>query len=278
MTSIRRTLLLNMLLLLVVTLGVVSYFVYRTAEGALRQRHNTARELVEVRYADRQDDLLRNRADELAGEVQSNFNRDEFRKQWMASEFYAVIPQVIQSFALGHGPHHDSRDGRIAFEHNARLATELRLNEEDLYREPATALHEYLQISGESRHILDFPLAWGHQPRPTRAGSGLALHFDTLHLPDGTTVRRVVVKAPVTRYSRVEAFAATAAVQQRTRFTNCRSWACSAARSSDRRFGGLPPAGPIFGPPPPPSNPADYSLPSFYIHCAGTHSPDNPVS
>src|SRR5206468_2764017 len=99
MKSIRRTLLFNMLLLLVVTLGVVSFFVYRTAEGALRQRQRTARELVEVRYADRQDEQLRNRADELAGEVQSNFNRDEFRKQWIASEVSALLPQAVPSFA-----------------------------------------------------------------------------------------------------------------------------------------------------------------------------------
>ena len=45
MKSIRRTLVLNVLVLLVVTLGVVTYVVYHTAAGALRERQQAATEL-----------------------------------------------------------------------------------------------------------------------------------------------------------------------------------------------------------------------------------------
>ena len=60
MKSIRRTLLLNVLLLLVVTLGVVTYVVYYTAAGAIRERQQAASELATcLRYDDRRDEALR---------------------------------------------------------------------------------------------------------------------------------------------------------------------------------------------------------------------------
>ena len=86
MKSIRRTLLLNILLLLVVTLGVVTYVVYYTTAGALRERQAAASELAHFRYMDRRDEALRARADKLASEVQSNWNATNFRNQWIASE------------------------------------------------------------------------------------------------------------------------------------------------------------------------------------------------
>src|SRR5262245_48353473 len=113
MKSIRRTLLLNVSLLLLATLGVVSYFVYRTAEEALVDRQRTARQLAELRYEDRRDEALRNRADELAGEVQSNCHRDKFRDEWIRSEVSAVmspftpsgpVPLIANVVMAGPGP------------------------------------------------------------------------------------------------------------------------------------------------------------------------------
>src|SRR5438270_9852348 len=94
MKSIRRTLLLNVLLLLVATLGVVTYVVYRTAAGALRVRQQAATELAHVRYQDRVDEALRARADKLAFEVQSNFNHTNHRNQWIAAELTALAPPI----------------------------------------------------------------------------------------------------------------------------------------------------------------------------------------
>src|SRR5437588_10202128 len=99
MKSIRRTLLFNVLLLLIVTFGVVSYVVYHTAAGALRERQQAATELAHVRYQDRVDEALRARADRLAFEVQSNFNHTNHRNQWLAAELTALAPPVAPGLA-----------------------------------------------------------------------------------------------------------------------------------------------------------------------------------
>jgi signal transduction histidine kinase len=269
MKSIRRTLLLNVLLLLVATLGAVSYFVYSAAEGALRARQKTARELAEVRFDDRRDEELRNRADELATEVQSNWNRDKFREQWMASQVAAIMPsigpsahvlQTVQSISFFPGP--------VGFEINVLRSTELRLNEDELYRESMLAAHEYVQVTGEkgglwqSRtlvnrdHVLD--------DKPIRQSSDFqAAQFDTLELSDGTTVRRVIVKAPVTRFAREGSIWLP---RRRTEDAPHPSRAviglAGAARSPERRS--------------PPITPPPGPVPNFYLQCAWDASPENP--
>jgi signal transduction histidine kinase len=282
MRSIRRTLLLNVLLLLVVTLGVVSYFVYHTAEGALRQRQRTARELVQVRYADRQDEALRARAEELAGEVQSNWNRDEFRRQWIASEISALlsaptangsqVPVAIRAVTSSSGP--------VGFELNARLSTELRLNEEDLYRDSQGGNNEYLQVMSDhgtswtSRSLSGHLLAPDEVPH--KDSDSRASPFDDITLPDGTTARRVVLKYPVTRFSRVGSFwiPRPPRPDDGPPLSRPALGLGSAARGERRP----PPngGGPGFIPPPGAFNAGGYSLPNFYLHCAWSTSPDNP--
>lgn len=274
MKSIRRTLLLNVLLLLVVTLGVVSYFVYRTSEGALRARQKTARELAEVRFADRQDEELRNRADELASEVQSNWNRDKFREEWVGSEITALllplgpashIVQTVNSVAALPGP--------VGFEINVLRSTELRLNEDDLYRDSISSHHEFVQVTGEKgglwrsrslssrEHILD-------DKSIRQSSDSHAAQFDTVKLPDGTTVRRVIVKAPVTRFAREGSFWLP---RRRTEEGPHPSRAvvglAGAARSPNRSPPGPPPSGPPIG---------GYNVPNFYLQCAWDTSDDNP--
>jgi signal transduction histidine kinase/HAMP domain-containing protein len=292
MNSIRRTLLLNVLLLLVVTLGAVSYFVYRTAEGALRERQRTAREIVELRVAHRQDQELKNRADELAGEVQSNFHRDKFRDQWLASELSALAapispcgqaPLVTRLAAFAPGP--------LGFDLNARLSTELRLSEEDSERDAISPAHEFIQVTSDSGGLWTSRSLAGHVLGPDEAtlrkDSELpGARFSTTTLPDGTPIRRIVVKAPVTRFSRVGSFWLPR--PPRTEESPPPSRAviglASVARSADRRGPGPGPGGPgsvgspspFFGPPPSASNPGGYSLPNFYLHCAWSTSPDNP--
>lgn len=277
MTSIRQTLLLNVVLLLAVTLGVVSYFVYRTAAGALRERQHTARELAEVRYSDRQDEALRNRADELAGEVQSNWNRDEFRKQWIATELAALttpmgpsghLPLAVRLVSASYGP--------VGFELNVRLSTEVRLNEDDLYRDPMSAAHEYVLVTSDagtswsSRSLSGQSLIMDETVLRKESEAHQA-RFDTVRLQDETAVRRVIVKAPVTRFSRVGSFWVPRQTGDVPPPSRAVVGLAGAARFVERR----PTSPPVFVAPPT-SGPGGFMLPNFYLVCAWDTSPANP--
>ncbi len=201
MTSIRRTVLLNVVCLLVITLGVVTAIVYSTSVEAIREKRKAAETLVELRYQDNRDDELRKRADKLAGDVQSDFNRTGFRNHWVASQLSALGTSLAPS---GQAPLLVSLatglPGPTCLELNTRLVTELKLSEED----PATVDYEYVQISGEwgapwtSKSLAGYtlPLPDSDIERDPEASA----HFDTINLPNGTVVRRVIVKAPITRF------------------------------------------------------------------------------
>jgi signal transduction histidine kinase len=271
MKSIRRTLLLNVLLLLAVTLAVVGYVVYRTAEGAIRERQRSAREVAELRYADRRDEALRNRADKLAGEVQSNWNQDSFRNQWVASELSALaaplsghrLPFLVSSVTSGRNP--------VAWELNVRLSTELRLIDDEVYRDSP---HEFIQVSSDdggwwaSRSLGDHRLPASEilrqEPDPSR--------YDTIELPNGVTARRVIVKAPIARYSHVGRFWLPRLSRSEESVPPSRAvvGVAAAARSYSPR-----PKGPVPSPPPFVGGP-EYTLPNFYLQCAWDTSADNP--
>src|SRR4051812_47674112 len=216
MKSIRRTLLLNVLLLLVVTLGVVTYVVYRTAAGALRERQQAATELAHVRYQDRVDEALRARADKLAFEVQSNFNHTNHRNLWVAAELAALAPPITPGFPSVLGPaatRFDLMTGPYGFELSARLATELKLNEEEIYQRPESeaAAHEYVQISNDAGAVWKTKSLTG-QTLPVdpaalpRDPEDYAPRFDTLDLPSGVQVRSVTIKARVARFTQGGSF------------------------------------------------------------------------
>jgi len=275
MKSIRRTLLLNVLALLVVSLGLVSFFVYRTAEGALRERQQTARELVEVRYVDRQDEALRNRADELAGEVQSNWNRDKAREIWLSSQLFALSAPITP---FGHPP----INGATAYALSVRLSTELKLDENYLYRDSTAPSYEFVQTTDLGTHWTSRSLA-GHVFRDDEASmrpdaDAHTARFDTPKLPNGTVVRRVVVKAPVTRYYRAGSFWFPRPARSEDALPPSRGviGLGALARSPERRFG--PGSGAASGPvlPPSPSPTGGYTSPTFFLHCAWDTSSDNP--
>ncbi len=278
MKSIRRTLLLNVFLLILATLAVVSYFVYRTAEGALLERQHTARQLAEVRDEDRRDEALRSRADLLASEVQSNWNQDRFREQWIRSELFALASPMTPSgpillpvrAAIG-------GSGRVAFQLNARLSTELHLNEEEIYRDSQAAAYEYVQITSDSGGYWTSRSLAGYQfpvdeNSPRVESDAVANRFDQTNLPNGISVRRVIVKAPVTRFSRAGSFWLQRPPRSDASLPPSRAVVglAAMARSPDRKVG------PERIGPPPGSLRSGYALPNFYLQCAWDMSPDNP--
>ncbi|MSR52194.1 MAG: HAMP domain-containing histidine kinase [Gemmataceae bacterium] len=275
MKSLRRTLLLNVLALLVVSLGLVSFFVYRTAEGALRERQRTARELVEVRYGDRRDEALRNRADELAGEVQSNWNRDKAREIWLSSQLFALSAPITP---IGHPP----LNGAAAFELSVRLSTELKLDENYLYRDSNAPGYEFVETTDLGTHWRSRSLA-SHVLRMDETSlkpdaDARTTRFDFLELPNGMVVRRVVVKAPVTKFSREGSFWFSRPSRSVDAPPPSRGVVGmgALARFPDRRFG--PGSASVSGPviPPTPSPTGGYTSPTFFLHCAWEDSSQNP--
>src|SRR2546423_1181335 len=125
MKSIRRTLLLNVLLLLVVTLGVVSYVVYHTAAGAMRARQKVSTELAHVRYQDRVDEALRARANKLAFEVQSNFNHTNHRNLWVAAEVASIMPSFSGGMPTAFGPMATRFYGTVMWPYGFELSARL---------------------------------------------------------------------------------------------------------------------------------------------------------
>lgn len=274
MVSIRRTLLLNVLLLLVVTLGLVTYVVYYTAVGAIREKQQTARELVNLRYDDQRDEELRNRADLLARDVQQNFQADKMWHKAVGAEAatvvspltpYAQLPLLV---ALSQGVRHP-----IGWWQNARFATELILHEDDIYRDnPRSSPYEFIQLTADwggswtSKSLNGQTLPF--DPAVRRRDVDSAPRFDTLALADGRTVRRVILKAPVTRYSRTgdPLFRRHGRGEENPPASRAVLGLAGALRPPN-----VPrPASPPQAVSPPPSSP------TFHLLCAWEVSPDNP--
>ena len=107
---------------------------------------------------------------------------------------------------------------------------------------------------------------------PMRSRSG----FDTLTLPDGTTVRRVVVKAPVT--AGTPRPGASGSPRPRREDTSApvagRHRPCRGGRAAPLGRGRPGPA--IVGPPPA-GTCERFSLPNFYLQCRLGHEPGQPA-
>jgi two-component system, OmpR family, heavy metal sensor histidine kinase CusS len=278
MKSIRRTLLLNVVLLLVVTLGVVSYVVYYTAVGALREKQRAARELVEVKYEDQRDEDLRNRAELLARDVQQNFQWDKWRTRWLAAEAAAVVSPLTP---YGQAPWlvamSQTIPNPITFWQNNRFAAELTLHEEDIYRDVSdSSPYEFIQMAAEwgatwsSRSVAAVPL--GFDVAALRQQPGSAPRFETVLLPDGREVRQVVVKQPVTHYRWTGSFGPGRSGRKDDVPPPSRAvlGLGGAARPPN-------PRGPRADPVPPALGWPDRALPTFNLLCAWDTSPDNPI-
>src|SRR6476659_1755083 len=137
MKSIRRTLLLTVLCVLIITLGVVSVVVYRLSVSSLREKEQAAIDLVEQRYNDLQDEELRNRADILARDVQQNFQGDKWWLHWQMAAVGGFASVTCGSF--GQFPAVTTLatwlPGRISWGKNTRYATELKLLEDETYHD-----------------------------------------------------------------------------------------------------------------------------------------------
>src|SRR5271168_5234834 len=85
MKSIRRTLILNVTLLLVVALGAVAFLVYRITRTAIQEKQNTARDMVDMQFALKRDALMLAQARAVVSDAQSQIDQVKFRQYFEAS-------------------------------------------------------------------------------------------------------------------------------------------------------------------------------------------------
>jgi len=276
MKSIRRTLLITVLCVLVITLGVVSVVVYRLSVSSLRDKERAARDLVDQRYNDLQDEELRNRADILARDVQQNFQWEKWALRWQLAGFAAFSSPTMPLSPAPLLITVETSGGSLGNGLNARFATELTLAEDETYH---NSDYEFVQMTAE----------WGASWKSRSLGNSVLPldqsrfrrdvdskpFWDFVTLPDGRTVRRVVVKAPVTRYARptgTPPWFGRSRKDDSPHPSRAITGVATAARPPER-----PPDSRRPAPPPFPWGINEVVLPNFYIQCAWDVSPNNPM-
>jgi heavy metal sensor kinase len=211
MRSIRFSLLVYFLGLLVLALGAVSAFAYWTTAENVAERTRTARESIEKDYQARcreerskLDDALLYQARMVAGLVQSQSHKDRLR-------YLGLLPLGMLSAGLNPNGYAlmpvwlaEGTRGALAYHIYRAAASEIQLAEEDLPEYVEGAEEQYFQINQE----------WGGFWRSQSMGTDFfpfdpeqfartrvfEWAFDDIELRPGLLVRRVTLKAPGSRY------------------------------------------------------------------------------
>jgi heavy metal sensor kinase len=268
MKSIRLSMTVYFLGLLVLALSAASWLVYETAHATLLDKQRTTEQLIETQYKERCRDEEKRRDEQLLREAQTFNKLIQFDRiirgrdlnvlnvaGLLASEGTRMpYESLLWGANIGGWPRSDrdlyraDRAGdvyRRYYEEVFRRVPAIQFNEEEWMHDPENHIAKYFQIdidwrqdwrSSYSSHSL------GDEPLPDdpaakfEKDNPLAWKWDEAELTAGVKVRRVVLKTPWTRFS----------------------WAPRPARAG-------PPTPPPIGTPPLPAPPAG---PPLYIQCA----------
>ncbi|MEZ6142982.1 MAG: HAMP domain-containing sensor histidine kinase [Zavarzinella sp.] len=273
MRSIRRTILLNFLLLFSVTLVVASWFVYRTSADAIEDKRKSTRSLIDLRYQSKLDEALLLYAQELSTEAQSQYRAEDLQRMFVNSEVNAILAASAPGPIFPLVTHLSmALPNPVAFFTQVRLTTTITLNEDELPFDHDHAKYEYVQITS------DWGARWQSQtlnnqalPLQIKSQSGPSTLFqssyENVELYDGSSARLVTIKVPVTRFSRIGTYFSGRGFR---RVDYRPTAALYGSLTSIRPAPSSP--GPIVGPPPTP--PPDtrwfsgFSLPSMYVQVA----------
>ncbi len=217
MNSIRRTLILNVTLLLVVALSTVAAIVYKITQAALQQKQNTAQNMVEMHFANNRDDAMLAQARTIVSDTQSLavmlaqgrpnsdtpalFDRDSFHQYQEAGIYFVAFgmnSNVTAPIWLA-----ERLQTRLSYRLNLLQATDANLNHSD-----ATS-HGFVQVDANwgtiwrSRALSGLPgasmpldLAQFNSHEPFQQPQ-----FDEIEITPGLEpkARRVRLKAPLFR-------------------------------------------------------------------------------
>jgi len=203
MRSIRRTLIFDLFLLLVLTLGALCGLVYSTTSKSLREKQESAGKLLHREFEDERDESLLRQARIIADVTQSRVIGERFRQ---------VDFGAMGMLLAGHGPFgylrspiwvmESSRNPSSMMLHLA-LSTEIAFDESILQRDPESNDPEYVQINSEwgnvwkSHGLGDHSLTF--DSTRLRSDPRISWTHDNIALDDGRQARRVVLKTPMVR-------------------------------------------------------------------------------
>jgi heavy metal sensor kinase len=223
MKSIRLSLIVYFLALLTVALVAVSVFTYQNTQSTVRAKVGSTRALVQARHEQRVrtleeevDDRMLRRAQTLASLAQSQFGSGRFEELYSAelvgasavpmSPAFLALPPPALNVALW------SEEKGMQAWFGARLAWMLFIHiqfaDDVMPREGDGREAEYFQTYGERGRVLQRSRSLGDhsfelEPEVRERLSLFEWHFDSTELEPGVPLRRVTLKAPVSRFRRV---------------------------------------------------------------------------
>jgi heavy metal sensor kinase len=265
MKSIRLSLVVYFLLLLAAALGAVCALVYQTAAAAIRERRDGSQKQIEAQYKTHREEVLSGLDRRLLRQAQTvaTMTRSPLHVEALYPLGVMGVPftgqvHLYAPLWLAEGTHRDLRD-RLFRMRNTEIDIEAA---EDLLPPPEPGhAREYFQVlvgDGQpaKRSQSLGPVALSLDPEVRRElADPPHEHFDTIPLtPDGPRVRRVTLKASLTRFQHggFPAF----------------MWRFIPGRPG--KMGGPPPNGPQGGPPGGPPRPSVFETeaPTIYIQYA----------
>lgn len=212
MRSIRLSLIVYFLILLALALGAVSGFVYWTTAQTVAAKQQSTQELLLTQYEERcreerakLDDALLYQARSLAGglaQTQPQWNRLRMQGLLQLGLLSAGLnpnAQVLMPLWVAEGT-----PGTLAFRLHRIMSNDIQINEEDLTHIGDGDVTEYFQINSEwgntwrsqSMEEYFFPF----DPKQFARTALFTWKFDDTVIRPGVPLRRVTLKAPISRY------------------------------------------------------------------------------
>lgn len=199
MLSIRRKLVLNITILIVLVLGAVAGLVYEITRSAIDDKHQSVRERVELQFREQRDEAMLAQARKLASEAQSQFDPAIYRKKFEAALVTSMlIPQGMNGHISGPVWLIDHYPGPQLYRESMLLASEVKLTEsEEMTR-------GYVQVNSDWGNV------WRSRtdaaPLPDLDASQFTAEeaiewlFDEIEVNNGAKARRIRLKAPLSRF------------------------------------------------------------------------------
>jgi signal transduction histidine kinase len=199
MLSIRRKLILNITILIVLVLSAVAGIVYEITRSAIDDKHRSVRETVELQYRDKRDEAMLAQSRKLASEAQSQFDPVTYRKKFEAALLTSwLLPQGMNSHISGPVWLIDHYPGPQLYRESMLLASEVKLTESE------EMTLGYVQVNSDWGNVWRSKAELAPLPEldaaQFTAEETIEWFFDDVELSTGVTARRIRMKAPLSRF------------------------------------------------------------------------------
>lgn len=199
MLSIRRKLILNVTILIVLVVGAVAALVYEITHAAIEEKHRSASEAVDLQLREHREEAMLAQARRLASEAQSQFDPAIYRKKMEAAMLTSMlVPQGMNSHVSIPAWFVDHFPGPMLYRESMLLATDLKLSES------VESTLGYVQVNSDWGNV------WRSQTatRPLmnldgsefKAEEAIEWLFDEVEITPGVKAHRIRMKAPLSRF------------------------------------------------------------------------------